>query len=254
MQQAKKFLFKSNFDDAPSNNGRVKAAQIFTEEDLATARKQGFKEGTAAGRQESEATTESITAIALQTIGKSILDLSVAQSQTRKSNARDATELAKSITRKVLPEISRHGALTEIEAMVCKCLTDHFDEPRIVIRVHDSLLDGLRTCLDTTAANAGFAGKFVLLAEDGLQVTDCRVEWADGGAERDEAHLWQEIEEATQRFISQLGEDPSSNAIETTPQPETPTLTKNKDVSDTQENGAQKEIPDSKIPGETHER
>ena len=254
MQQAKKFLFKSNFDDAPSNNGRVKPTRMFTEEDLATARKQGLEEGMVAGRRESEAETENITAVALQAIGKGILDLSAAQSQTRKSNAQDAAELAKTITQKVLPEISRHGALTEIEAMVCKCLTDHFDEPRIVIRVHDSLLDGLRACLDTTAANAGFAGKFVLLAEDGLQITDCRVEWADGGAERDEAHLWREIEEATQRFISQLGENPSSNAIETTPQPETPALIKNKDVSNAQENAAQKEIPDSKIPGETHER
>lgn len=252
MQQAKKFLFKSNFDDAPSNNGSVKPPQMFTEEDLEAARKQGVQEGTAAGRREIEAKTENVTAMTLQKIGKGILDLSAAQSQSHQSNARNAAELAKAITRKVLPEISRHGALAEIEAMVCKCLGDHFDEPRIVIRVHDSLLDSLRTCLDTTAANAGFAGKFVLLAEDSLQITECRVEWADGGAERDEARLWKEIEEATQRFISQLGENAASHATQT--QQETPALTKNKDVSNAQENAAQKEIPGSKIPGENHER
>jgi len=248
MQQAKKFLFKSNFDDTPSNNGSIRSPQMFTEEDLATARKQGFEEGTVAGRRETEAEAANLTAITLQEIGKGILDLGAAQSQTSESNARDAVELAKAVTRKVLPEISKHGALIEIEAMVCKCLTDHFDEPRIVIRVHDDILDGLRTCLNTTAANAGFAGKFVLLAEERLRTTDCRVEWADGGAERDEAHLWQEIEEATQRFISQLGGDTSSHALEIQPQPEIPTLTKNKNASDAQENTA------SKISGENHER
>ena len=245
MQQAKKFLFQANFDDMSSNNGSIESSPIFTEEDIATARKQGFEEGMAAGRKTTEAETTNLTAHMLEAIGKDILSLNSDQSKARQSSAREAAELAVAITRKVLPEISRHGALIEIEAMVCKCLTDRFDEPRIVIRVHDSLLDSLRTCLDATAAKAGFAGKFILLAEDGIQPMNCRVEWADGGAERDEAFLWQAIEEATKRFISQLGQDATSPALPPS-KPETPALTENRNVSGAQENQAQ-------IPGETHE-
>ena len=46
------------------------------------------------------------------------------------------------------------------------------------------------------AASTGFPGKLVILGDESLAGSDCRVEWADGGAERDTARTWQEIEAA----------------------------------------------------------
>ena len=51
------------------------------------------------------------------------------------------------------------------------------------------------------AAQAGFEGKIVLLAQSDLQAGDVRVEWADGGAERDIGLLWREIDAIVERAV-----------------------------------------------------
>jgi len=252
MQQAKKFLFESDFDNG-GPDGAGGPVPSFTKDDLAAARQQGVEEGKILGRQDAEAAIENLSANALVAIGKSLATLDAAQSQASKSNARDAAELAMAVTRKVLPEISKRGALTEIEAMVCKCLADRFDEPRVVIRTHDSLLDSLRTRIEAAAANAGFTGKFALLAEEGLKVTDCRVEWADGGAERDEARLWKEIEETAQRFLHQLDQQTPADATAPAQTP-APAMPENKDQDVALENETEEKVQADESPGENHER
>lgn len=204
MQPTKKFLFEIDFADPAALKRIGQAVPTYTEAEIEEARRKSFEDGKAAGRKEAEADTERLAAKALNVVGDRMAKLEAVQSEASKSNARDAAELAMTVARKVIPEISERGALTEIEAMVRKCLADRFDEPRVVVRVHDSLLDGLRARIDSTAAMAGFAGKLVLLADDSLNLTDCRIEWADGGAEKDEARLWKEIEEAARRFTDQL--------------------------------------------------
>ncbi|MBX6322342.1 MAG: flagellar assembly protein FliH, partial [Rhodospirillaceae bacterium] len=67
------------------------------------------------------------------------------------------------------------------------------------VRLHDSLLDPLRERLDAVAAGAGFEGRIVILADPAMPVGDCRVEWADGGIERDTDRLWRDIEAALAR-------------------------------------------------------
>ncbi len=42
----------------------------------------------------------------------------------------------------------------------------------------------------------------VLFADESLKPEDCRVEWADGGVERDVGRLWREVEQAVARFAS----------------------------------------------------
>jgi flagellar assembly protein FliH len=37
-----------------------------------------------------------------------------------------------------------------------------------------------------------------------MNAADCRVEWADGGAERDSEWMWSQIEGVVQRFLSGL--------------------------------------------------
>ena len=91
------------------------------------------------------------------------------------------------------------------------------DEPRIVVRVADDLLDALRDRLSQVARAAGFQGKIVLLSDDTLQDSAVRLEWADGGAERDPAQTWREIDDILGRVLGPTQkadpEDPDSTAM-----------------------------------------
>ena len=61
-------------------------------------------------------------------------------------------------------------------------------------------------------SSAGFRGKVVLLADDGLGASDCRLEWADGGAERKLERIWNEVEELVRRALHEPHDAPTKAA------------------------------------------
>ena len=48
----------------------------------------------------------------------------------------------------------------------------------------------------------GFEGRLVVLAEPGMALGDCRIEWADGGLARDRAATEAAIGEAVGRYVA----------------------------------------------------
>jgi flagellar assembly protein FliH len=55
------------------------------------------------------------------------------------------------------------------------------------------------------AERAGFAGRLVVLGEDGIAAGDCRIEWADGGIVRDREKALAAIEAAIERRFAKVG-------------------------------------------------
>ncbi len=105
------------------------------------------------------------------------------------------------VVRKLFPSLAQRHGLDEVEGLVAECLGRLRDEPRVVVRVADELLDPLKAHMDRLSEHSGFEGRVVLLADEGLSDSDVRVEWADGGAERDSGRLWREIDEILARAL-----------------------------------------------------
>ncbi|HEX2752598.1 MAG TPA: flagellar assembly protein FliH, partial [Alphaproteobacteria bacterium] len=82
----------------------------------------------------------------------------------------------------------------EIERVIIENLEVRKDEPRIAVMVPTEHLEILKARVDDMALQRGFAGKLILIADDAMGPSDCRVEWADGGAERLYASLFAQIE------------------------------------------------------------
>lgn len=173
----------------------------FSKAELNAARAEGHKAGQEAGRVSAQATIEKSIADALTSISRKIGPLREEQIQARETMVEHSVQVSLAITRKVLPEFSRRDGLQEIEAIVRECLHDMTEEPRIVIRVADAMLDPMRARVDPVVESLGFTGSIVLLAEPGLEPADCRVEWADGGAERMARQVWQDVDAAVARFL-----------------------------------------------------
>src|SRR3546814_12394205 len=107
---------------------------------------------------------------------------------------RDSLEAALTVVRKLFPQLARSHGLDELHAVVEQCLERLRDEPRVVIRCADADLDALQTRAEQAAARSGFEGKLVFLADERLKTGDLRVQWADGGAERNQKALWRGID------------------------------------------------------------
>lgn len=201
MKSTRKFLFDTSFDPQPAGAPADPAATqapppepSFTQAELEAARAEGFAAGREQGLKEAQASDQQATTRAIEAVGSSLASLLAEQSNALAAHERNALAAAVTMVRKLFPRLAAGQGIGEIEQVIGQCLARLREEPRIVVRVADPLLDLLRERINDLALHAGFAGKVVLLAEESLAIDAVRVEWADGGAERNSEQIWQSID------------------------------------------------------------
>lgn len=195
----KRFLFDQNdFDKKQA----VEAPPSFTEEQLALAKKQSLTQGREEGIRETRASQEEQAVQCLEKIGEQVVRLMAAEERRETACMTDAAKLALRITHKLLPKLAQRFSLQEIEHTILNALEGRHDEPRVAVTVPTKHLDALRARIDGLALEKGFAGKVILVADDAMPETDCRVEWADGGAERIYARLQAQIDSEFAKAIT----------------------------------------------------
>lgn len=205
-----KYLFETSFDPAKSVDADVPPPPTFSQEEMAAAREEGFREGHAAGHAEMARGIEQAAADALAVIGAQLAQMNVRFEDIRASAIASGVEVVAATVRKLIPALAKRNGLAEIEHLVRDSLHSLYDEPRVVIRAHDSVIEALQDRIDGMAAASGFMGKVVLFGDEQFSETDCRVEWADGGAERNLGELWRRIDAAIERVTDGNGAAPQS--------------------------------------------
>lgn len=219
MTKLKKYLFDFNFD-APDGGASVlsrdddaldAAAEpvpeippppTYSEEELTLARDQAFDAGRQAGVQEAEATTERRVALALEALAARLAAIVAEQAAANDALLKDCIALTAAVTRKLLPEWSRRQGTSEIEAVVHQCLTQIDKDTRVTVRLHPDEMETVREQARQIADNTSFDGKLVFTADPRVGPGDCRVDWGDGGAERDQARLTAEIDAVIDRALN----------------------------------------------------
>jgi flagellar assembly protein FliH len=197
MATAKKYLFDVSFDQAASKSVVVpqpEPEETFSRAELEAAQQAARAEGHSAGLAEANDAATARAAGAIETLAKGVTSLFVARDATAVETQRQAIAALRVIVAKTVPVLAAKGALAEIEALATKCLIEAVDEPRVVLRVSNDVYEAVRGQLDAMAAASGYAGRIVLLADEMLVASDARVEWADGGVERNLAQQLNEID------------------------------------------------------------
>jgi flagellar assembly protein FliH len=207
----KKFEFENSFD---ANERGMTAARDFTLEDIEAARQQGFENGKATGLAEAKASIDRSVADALAAASNALQTLGPALDELKAGIEVDALHTVTTIVRKIVPYYARTHGFDEVEALLHDCLSAAYDEPRIVVRAHESVLGSLNDQIDEMTRASGFNGNVVLFEDQDLAPGDCRVEWADGGAERDVNRVWENIEMAITRFTEEQPDPETSVAAE----------------------------------------
>ncbi len=205
-----KFTFDKVFDlrGAAAGEDLDSRARTHTEEALVAAREEAFAQGLAAGLERARGETARAIADALAQMNRRLEDLQTADRERR----RQAVNLALAIGAKLAGTLMRRQPLAEAEALIRDCLAEVAEEPRVVIRVNEALLDDLKHRLGELAAECGFGGEIVILGDDALEGSDCRVEWADGGSERVAADVERQIAAAIERAFGDHDHGPDAPA------------------------------------------
>ena len=204
MKPSRKYLFDNAFDlDEPDNDAaQAPPEPTFTPAELEAAKQSAHADGMAAGLDQALRGLERQTAQALEETGRQLASLHERQTKSNEAVQRNALEVAVSVVRKLLQGIEARDGMSEVERVVVDSLQQVLDQPRVVIRVHDALMQALQGRLKDVSDSVGFPGQLVLIADDRLGPGDCRVEWADGGAERIGERIWSEIDAVIDRAFA----------------------------------------------------
>lgn len=193
---SKRFLFDNRDFDQIAEAAAVPAGERpqFTQMDLDAAtmgaQQRGFEEGLANATQSLEAQIVRL----MESVGQRMNEMRDAEMLRARESQALAIDVAMGLVRKIMPELANQQSLEGISALVKQVMMDRFEEPRLIIRVHDSVLDSLSARLEKLAAQSGFRGQYALMADTALAPNDCRIEWSNGGVERSAARLWDNMQ------------------------------------------------------------
>lgn len=203
MSTVSKFEFDTVFDLDEKGRARQKPPDpTFTEAELIAARGEAQQLGYEAGLAQARREIEQSAADALQAIAASMPEVAERQVQAILAVKEDAANLAYMVATKLAPTLVARAPEEEIKGLLADCLATMMEEPRLVIRLPEALMDGLPEALEQVAQQVGFEGKLVVIGEPALQGSDCRIEWADGGLERDMDAVTAKVSAAIERYCA----------------------------------------------------
>ncbi len=209
----RRFLFSYDFAAPESEKAKAPAQDIdaqaevvdapppplFTEEDLAAAREEARVLGHAQGLKDAEDSALHFQVLALEAVADQLSAARAAQDQANAETHRMAAALAVAVVKKLLPVYARDHGVAEVEALVAACLPHLLNEPRLILRVAPGNVEAVRDRVEPLARDRGFGGAVVVMADAGVGPADCRLEWNNGGAERDVETLFQRIQDIVAR-------------------------------------------------------
>lgn len=231
MTAERKFLFERSFDP-PDENAEDQSeeteeeveeeelAPTYSEEQLALAREESFSAGKEEGVREASDTVESQTLDTMRALGIQIPELFRHMERRHSETFHEAISAAVTIVRKFFPNMTEEHNLKEIETMLGAILSEILEEPRVILHVNPTIVKRLTERVDAIATEAHFEGRVVVMEDEGAAPGDCRVEWSNGGAERNLNDLWRQIDEVVQGNLSasdvQASDTPSDGEHDTT--------------------------------------
>jgi|AGTN01.2.fsa_nt_gi Flagellar assembly protein FliH. len=174
----------------------------FSLEELAFARDAAFEEGRQAGVAEAQERIDHLATNALASLSEQMPLVFRRQEEANESHSRTAARVALAVLKKMLPAACETHAFGEVTRVVEEVVGHLLDEPRIIVKVGEPLVEAVRERLEAVCQAHGFEGRVVVQADARLAPGDCKVEWTDGGAERDQARLMQDIEETVERALA----------------------------------------------------
>ncbi|HXX03903.1 MAG TPA: FliH/SctL family protein [Xanthobacteraceae bacterium] len=199
MSAPAKFLFDVDFAVGAQREATVSLAEhaLKLDEAETAAHRKGYAEAQNDARVESDRRI----ADALERIAGNLGAATAALHAIEARLESEAVEVAVAVARKLTPALIEREPFAEIAALAGACFRELIASPHIAVRVNEQLYADARDKLDGIARAHGYEGRMVVLGEPNVTVGDCRIEWADGGINRDMAAADAAIGEAVARYI-----------------------------------------------------
>jgi flagellar assembly protein FliH len=199
MSAPTKFLFDVDFAGGAERKPALSLAEHSLK--LAEAETAAFRNGYAQAQTDDKGEADRRIAAALERIAGSLVEANAALQAIETRLECEAVDVAVAVARKLAPALIAHEPFAEIAALASDCFRQLVSSPHIAVRVNDALYAAAREKLEGIVRAGGFEGRLVVLAEADIGLGDCRIEWADGGINRDSAAADAAIGEAVAGYV-----------------------------------------------------
>ena len=161
------------------------------------AKQQAYAEGFEAGQRRAAEQLEAkriATDNVIINLGKQVQGLQQSYQQLLDKEATELSQLVHLIARKVAGESLAANCSETISALVARCLPVILSKPRLNIELHPESFEHAIGQIETLLQTSGFEGEIQFRTNPNLGTYDVVLDWGVGGANRNTATLWQEIE------------------------------------------------------------
>jgi flagellar assembly protein FliH len=197
-----KYLFDVDFAaGAGSKQGRSTITLAEHVLELADAETAAHRRGYADAQADAKIEYDRRVAGAMENIAANLTEANRALKSIETRIECEAVGVAVAVARKLAPALIAREPFAEISALASNCFRELVSSPHIAVRVNDALYASAREKLENIVRDSNFQGRLVVLAESDIAVGDCRIEWADGGINRDSAVAEAAISAAVTGYI-----------------------------------------------------
>jgi len=196
-----KFLFDTDFS-APHKAREKAATPAEIAQQVAQAESRAYRAGHDAAQREAKVESDRRVALAFEQIGIAIQSIASRFSNVEDRIETEAVDVAVAVARQLSGELIAAEPMAGIMALVADCFRHLVSTPHLVIRVNEQLYEAARDRFEQLAKQSGFQGRLIVLAEPEIESGDCRIEWADGGVERECAAIDAKITELVASYVA----------------------------------------------------
>jgi flagellar assembly protein FliH len=182
---------------------------IFNETQLKTAEaasyKKGFLDGIEEGKKQQDneqATNDRLLMDGLECLLNNLTPIFADYRNTIVRAQQDLPKAALAIAKKVAEGALAENSAAAVEATALRCVEIMLGEPKLQITVHESLIEQVKKKVADVATRTELAKDVVVIGQNNLATTDCRMEWKDGALVRNVAKIWEDIARAIEGMSS----------------------------------------------------
>lgn len=198
MKPNAKFMFDEDFAGGEKPTITLVEHERRAADAEAVAHRKGFEAGQTQARQEA---AERI-AQTLAQISDSMARVNAALIGVETRLETEAVQVAVAVASKLAPELVAREPLTEIAALATECFRQLVETPQITVQISGDIFEAAKEKLEEIARVRGFEGRLSVQAGAAIAPGDCRIEWADGGVNRDTEATLSVIQDVVGRYVA----------------------------------------------------
>ncbi len=167
-------------EEAPIKPQEPSYSQAELDAAVKSAEEKGYERGFGAAATDIQKAEQT----ALDEINNRLVALLSGESENKKEAEASALKFAVELVRKLLPNLEAGVAKEEVEAFLSDNFSKFRGEKNLSFSFHPDMAAEIAPQLSKLAEKNDFEGKISVHKDINLSLSDCRVEWRNGGVER----------------------------------------------------------------------